>query len=290
MKIYSDLHIHSRYALACSKDLRIDNLEKWARIKGLNLLGTGDCLHPKWLEEIKQKLNDQGNGIYQTENGFNFVLSTEVANFFRRGDKARKIHNILLFPNLEVVEEVIDYLSPRGKLGSDGRPMFAKFDCVELAEGLKSISEQIEIIPAHIWTPWFGILGSKSGFDTVEECFEDQSKHIHALETGLSSDPEMNWRYSKLDKYTLVSNSDLHSYWPWKIGRECNVFDIDLNYQNLIDSIRTRKGFVETLEVDPAYGKYHWDGHRKCGISMSPQESQRVNGICPKCGNKLQID
>jgi uncharacterized protein (TIGR00375 family) len=194
-----------------------------------------------------------------------------------------------LAPNLDVVQQITDYLLTKGRIDYDGRPIF-KIPCPEFVESLRKISEDIEVIPAHIWTPWFSMFGSKSGFDTVDECFGDQAKHIHALETGLSSDPAMNWRLSQLDNYQLVSFSDLHSFWPWRIGRESTVFDVEkLSYQNILKALRTRKGLSMTIEVDPNYGKYHADGHRNCGVWMTPEQSKKHNYICPKCGKELTI-
>ncbi|MFH1424421.1 MAG: endonuclease Q family protein [archaeon] len=285
MKIYADLHIHSKYSRATSKDLTLENLEKYARIKGIGLLGTGDFTHPKWLGELKKL--DEADGVLKTKSDFPFILQAEIANIYSEAGKVRKIHNIILAPSIEVVGQINAFLETKGNLEADGRPIFGKMNCAELVEELMSISRDIELIPAHTWTPWFSIFGSMSGFDSVEECFGDQAKHIHALETGLSSDPEMNWRVSSLDKYNLISNSDAHSFWPWRIGRECNVFDIDLSYENVIKAIRTGKGFVETIEVDPAYGKYHIDGHRNCDFCTEPG---KIKGdVCPKCGKKMTI-
>lgn len=288
MKIYADLHIHSRYSRATSPKLDVENLEKYARIKGLNLLGTGDFTHPLWLKELREKLNE-GDGILKTKSGFGFVLQAEISDIYSQGGKVRKIHNIILAPSFAVVDQINEFLEKKGNLEADGRPIFGKMTCEELVEGLMGISKDIEVIPAHIWTPWFSLFGSMSGFDTVEECYGDQTKHIHAMETGLSSDPPMNWRLSQLDRFNLVSNSDAHSFWPWRIGRECNAFDIDLSYKNVVNAIRTGKNFVETIEVDPAYGKYHFDGHRKCNVCMDPAEAIKLGDKCPKCGRPLTI-
>ena len=289
MELFADLHIHSRFSRATSKALNIPNLEKYANIKGINLLGTGDFTHPEWIKELKQELHDDGSGILKTPTGFNFVLQGEISLMYSQDGKGRRVHIVLLAPNFEVVEQINELLVRNGRIDYDGRPIF-NIPCPQFVEMMKNISQDIEIIPAHIWTPWFSVFGSKSGFDKIEDCFKDQTKHIFALETGLSSDPEMNWRVSALDKYSLISNSDLHSFWPWRIGRECNIFKIDnLTYKNLINTIRTRKGFKETIEVDPNYGKYHFDGHRNCNISFSPKESLEHRNICPVCGKKLTI-
>jgi len=288
MKILADLHIHSKYSRATSPRISVSTLEENARKKGLDLLGTGDFTHPKWISELKSELREE-EGILKTKTGFSFVLQAEVSSIYSQDGKVRKIHNVLLAPGFEVAEQANEFLAKYGNLEADGRPIFGKMPCPELVEGLKSISEKIEVIPAHVWTPWFSLFGSMSGFDSLEECFQEQSKHIHALETGLSSDPAMNWRVSELDKYTLVSNSDAHSFWPWRIGREANVFDIELTYDNLIRAIRTREGLLETFEVDPNYGKYHFDGHRNCDVCMNPSESKKLQDTCPKCGRRLTI-
>ncbi|MBU3942169.1 MAG: endonuclease Q family protein [Nanoarchaeota archaeon] len=289
MRIIADLHIHSKYSRATSKQLNIENLEKYARLKGPNLLGTGDFTHPLWIKELKSELTDDGTGILKTKTGFNFILQTEISLMYTQDEKSRKIHNVILARNFDIVEQITEYLKKHGRVDYDGRPIFG-IKCPEFVENLKQIDKDIEIIPAHIWTPWFSLFGSKSGFDTVEGCFKDQSKHIHALETGLSSDPAMNWRLSSLDKYTLISNSDLHSFWPWRIGRECNIFDLkELNYDSILKAIRTKQGLKETIEVDPSYGKYHFDGHRNCNVCMSPNESLKNKDICPVCGRKLTI-
>ncbi|MBU4283692.1 MAG: endonuclease Q family protein [Nanoarchaeota archaeon] len=289
MRIIADLHIHSKHSRATSKQLNIQNLEKYARIKGLNLLGTGDFTHPIWIKELKSELIEDGTGILKTKTGFNFILQTEISLMYTQDGKGRKIHNVILAKNFDIVEQITEQLKKIGRVDYDGRPIFG-IKCPEFVEMMKEIDKDIEIIPAHVWTPWFSLFGSNSGFDSVEQCFKDQTKHIHALETGLSSDPAMNWRLSMLDKYTLVSNSDLHSFWPWRIGRECNIFDLkELSYDLLLNAIRTKQGLVETIEVDPSYGKYHFDGHRNCNVCMSPNESLKNKDICPVCGRKLTI-
>ena len=289
MQIIADLHVHSRFSRATSHELTIENLEKWAKIKGVNLLGTGDFTHPTWLQEIKDNLNEE-DGILKTVNNFPFILQTEISLMYSQAEKGRRVHIVILAPNLETVEQINSYFSKKGRLDYDGRPIFG-LNVIEVTESLKSISKDIEIIPAHIWTPWFGLLGSKSGFDSFEEAFEDQSKNIYALETGLSSDPKMNWRLSKLDKYTITSSSDLHSFWPWRMGREDTIFNLSkLNYKNIINAIRTKKGYAGTIEVNPAYGKYHFDGHRFCKFSCSPKEAiEKYNNRCPVCSKPLTI-
>lgn len=288
MKIIADLHIHSRFSRACSKQITIPNLEKYAKIKGLNLLGTGDFTHPLWLKELKENLKEDDSGVLKTGSGFSFLLSTEIANIYSQDGKGRRIHNVILAPSFEVVEQINSELLKRGRLDYDGRPIFG-FSCPELVEILKGVSSDIEIIPAHIWTPWFSLFGSKSGFDKIEDCFKDQTKYIHALETGLSSDPAMNWRLSQLDKYSLVSFSDSHSFWPWRMGREATVFGTEMDYKSIINALRTKDGLTETVEVNPSYGKYHFDGHRNCNICMKPSEALENHNVCPVCGRQLTI-
>ncbi len=287
--IIADLHVHSRFARGCSKDLTVQNLEKWARVKGLDLLGTGDFTHPEWFKELKSELEDDGSGVLRTKKGFPFILQVEISQIYSFNGKGRRIHNIILAPGFEVGEQVVDYFKSKGRVDYDGRPIF-NLSCPELVEDLRSISKDLEVIPAHVWTPWFSLFGSKSGFDSVEEAFQDQARHIHALETGLSSDPAMNWMISKLDKYNLVSFSDAHSYWPWRLGREATVFNLErLSYKQVLTAIRTGKGIYETVEVDPAYGKYHFDGHRACNVHLSPEEAEQLRNKCPVCGKPLTL-
>jgi len=289
MKIISDLHIHSRFSRATSKQLNIENLEKYAKIKGVNLLGTSDFTHPEWFKELKTNLKEDETGILKTKNNFPFILATEVSLIYSQGNKGRRIHNVILTPNFSVADQITEYFKKHGRVDYDGRPIF-KIPCDEMTYELKKISENIEIIPAHIWTPWFSLFGSMSGFNSVEEAFKDQTKHIHALETGLSSDPQMNWRLSQLDKYSLVSSSDLHSFWPWRIGREATIFDLkELTYKNLINALKTKEGLQGTVEFWPHEGKYHFSGHRLCNVCLSPKEALKVKDICPKCGRKITV-
>ncbi len=289
IEIISDLHIHSKYSRACSKELNIPNLEKYARIKGINLLGTGDFQHPKWQAELKENLIEDGTGILKTKTGFPFMLTSEISLIYSQGGKGRKVHNVIWAKNLDIAKQVSDELLKYGRIDYDGRPIFG-MSCPEFVDVMKGIDKDIEIINAHIWTPWFGVLGSNSGFDSIKEAFKEKTKEIHAIETGLSSDPKMNWRLSQLDRFSIVSFSDSHSYWPWRLGREATVFELkELTYDNIIKAIRTKQGLKETIEVDPAYGKYHYDGHRNCGISLSPKESNKLNKICPRCGKPLTI-
>ncbi len=289
MRVYADLHIHSHFSQATSKNLTIENLEKYGRMKGIGLLATGDLTHPKWLAEMKQSLTDNGSGILETSSGYKFVLSGEISLIYSQGGRGRRVHLCLLAPGFEVVEQIQEALLRFGRIDYDGRPIFGT-SCPVMVDALKKIDDRIEIIPAHIWTPWFSMFGSKSGFDSVEECFDDTTKHIYAMETGLSSDPAMNWRLSALDKYTLISNSDAHSFWPWRIGREGNVLELkDWSYDALIKILRTREGLLETIEFWPHEGKYHFDGHRKCNVCFSPAESKKHNNICPQCMKPLTI-
>jgi len=289
MQIISDLHIHGRFSRATSKDLTISNLEKWGRLKGVDLVGTGDFAQPDWYAEIRNNLSDDGTGILKTASGFPFLLQTEISLIYSQGGKGRRVHLVVLAPGFEVAEQVTDYLKSIGRVDYDGRPIFNK-SCIEFTEKMMAISPDIELIPAHIWTPWFSLFGSNSGFNTIKECFGDQLKHIHALETGLSSDPAMNWRLSQLDDFRIVSFSDLHSFWPWRLGREATVFDFEkLTYDNVIRALRTGEGLKMTIEVDPGYGKYHFDGHRNCGVCLSPEQSRQLNKICPKCGRPMTI-
>jgi uncharacterized protein (TIGR00375 family) len=288
MKVIADLHVHSKYARATSPRNDIPGLCAGAKIKGINVMASGDFTHPSYFNELRRDLApaETGTGLYRYD-GVHFILSTELCVSFELNGKNRRMHQVVLAPSLEIVAQMNERLSRFGNLSEDGRPTLS-VSCSQLAEELFSISKDIVIIPAHAWTPWFSIFGSKAGVDSVEEAFEDQSCNIFALETGLSSDPAMNWMLSALDRYSLVSNSDAHSL--EKLGREANVFELDaLAYRPLIDSIRTRKGFQKTYEFYPEEGKYHYDGHRECGIIFSPSESKSHNNICPVCRKKLTI-
>lgn len=287
MNIIADLHIHGKYSQGCSRNITPELLEKYARIKGINLLGTGDFTHPKWFNEELSKL-EENNGILSSKTGFNFIWQTEISLIYTQ-EKCRKVHNIILAPNKEIVQQITEYLLSKGRIDYDGRPIF-KIPCPEFVESLRSISPKIEVIPAHIWTPYFSMFGSKSGFDSVEECFQDQTKHINAFETGISSDPAMNWRIPSLDKLNILSFSDAHSYWPWRLGREATEFDLKkLSYDSILKAIRTGEGIKQTIEVDPNYGKYHADGHRSCLFCSNPKNTQKLNGICPVCKKPLII-
>tara|TARA_Y100000310_G_scaffold333834_1_gene412211 strand:- start:4142 stop:5383 length:1242 start_codon:yes stop_codon:yes gene_type:complete len=288
MQFKADLHLHSRFARACSNKTNLQNLEQYARIKGLDLLGTGDFTHPKWFKELSEQLTEDDQGILSSKTGFKFLWSTEISLIYTQGGKGRRVHHVILAPSKEVVQQIIEVLGKKGRLDYDGRPIFG-FSSIELVDMMRSISKDIEIIPAHVWTSWFAIFGSKSGFDSVKECFAERTKYIHALETGMSSDPEMNWSISDLDKYQLVSFSDAHSFWPWRIGREATVFEGDITYQNVLKSIRTGNGIKYTIETDPPYGKYHFDGHRNCNVVFDPEKVNMDKKPCPKCGKELTI-
>jgi len=294
MKFVADFHIHSKYSRATSKDMDLENLGKWAKIKGIKVLGTGDFTHPIWFKELEDKLEPAEAGLFRLkkedngENGIRFILTTEISCIYSKNGKIRKIHIIIFAPSFEVVEKINEQLGALGNLNADGRPILG-LDAKELAKIVFGISKNCLVVPAHAWTPWFSIFGSKSGFDSIEECFEEYSKEIYAIETGLSSDPAMNWRLSQLDKIVLISNSDAHS--PHRIGREANVFDTEISYPAIMDAIKTKdnKKFLSTVEFFPEEGKYHFDGHRICDISLSPEESEKCNNICPKCGKPLTI-
>jgi uncharacterized protein (TIGR00375 family) len=287
MEIIADLQIHSRFARATSKDITLDNLEKYARIKGVNLLGTGDFQHPIWNKEIKEKLKEDDKGILWSMTGFPFIWQTEVSLMFSKGEKRRAVHLLIFAPNTDISDKIVDYLGSKGRLDYDGRPIFG-ITAGKLVEELKKIDDRIEIIPAHCMTPWFGLYGSDSGFDSLEECFGEQAKNIYAIESGMSADPAMLWRFK--ENVNVVSFSDAHSFWPWRIGRESTIFEFnELSYDNIMKAIRIGHGLKGTIETPPEYGKYHYDGHRNCNFSCSPKETKKLNGICPKCGKKLTI-
>ena len=285
--------------MATSKEGTPENLDFWARKKGISLIGTGDFTHPVWREELKERLVSEGNGLYRLRDeyvkeesrkfpgeGTRFVVSGEISSIYKKNGKTRKVHNVILLPSLEAADAMAQRLEKIGNIHSDGRPILG-LDSHDLLEMMLDVCPEGILIPAHIWTPHFSVLGAKSGFDSVEECFEELAPYIHALETGLSSDPAMNWRISKLDRYQLVSNSDAHS--PSKLGREANLLDIDCSYEGLYRAIQTGEGLEGTVEFFPEEGKYHFDGHRKCGVSLSPVEAERLGGICPVCGKKLTM-
>lgn len=297
MFFYADLHIHSKYSRATSKDCNLEQLALWAQKKGLSVISTGDFTHPAWFNEIREKLVEDGNGayrlkpeiekqIFKTSAPVRFLLSVEISTIYKKGDKTRKVHHVVFVPDMKSAENFRNKLDAIGNINSDGRPILG-LDSRSLLETTLEAGEGSYIIPAHIWTPWFSVLGSKSGFDSIEECYGDLSEHIFAVETGLSSDPEMNWRVSKLDKFRLVSNSDAHS--PSKLAREATVFDTSPDYYSIMNALKTGNGYIGTVEFFPEEGKYHEDGHRKCNVCLTPEETRKFNGICPVCGKPLTI-
>jgi uncharacterized protein (TIGR00375 family) len=307
MRVIADLHVHSKYARATSPQCNIPGLSMGAKTKGISLIATGDFTHPVYFEEVKNSFTsdqlDAGSkiGLYEYD-GVHFILSSEVSVIYREGgsknsggsqpvsetdERAKKMHHVMLAPSVEIAAQVNDRLAKYGNLKADGRPIL-KMSSAALMEELNAISPQIILIPAHVWTPWFSVFGSKSGVDTIEEAFQDQAHRIFALETGLSSDPAMNWMLSSLDKYTLVSNSDAHSL--GKLGREANVFDLpEVSFSALSHAMRTKEGFIKTYEFYPEEGKYHYDGHRECKVLLTPWESKENKNICPVCRRKLTI-
>lgn len=286
-KFIADFHIHSRYSRACSKDLSVPELAKWAKIKGIGVMGTGDFTHPLWQQELRDTLRETGRGMFEHA-GVDFMLTAEVNTLFYKGGKCHQIHHILFVPDFEAMDRVCKELAAFGKLSLDGRPML-RMEPARLVELLRGADPRCVVVPAHAWTPWFGIFGSTSGFNAVEECFEDQAQHIFALETGLSSDPSMNWRWSALDHYALISNSDSHS--AKKIGREANRFDCERSYDGIMDALRTRdaRKFLGTIEFFPEEGKYHYDGHRACRVRWTPAETKAHGGRCSACGRKVTV-
>ncbi|MBN1913608.1 MAG: DNA helicase UvrD [Candidatus Omnitrophica bacterium] len=287
MEFIADFHIHSKYSRATSKDMDIVHIAQWAKSKGITLMGTGDFTHHLWLEELKHNLEDLGNGLFKYQ-GVYFILSAEISSIYSKNGRGYRIHNVVLSPSFKTTDKINDTLSRYGNLASDGRPILG-MDAENLAEIIFDIDENCMVIPGHIWTPWFSLFGSMSGFNKIEDCFEKQTPKIFALETGLSSDPAMNWRLSKLDRFTLVSNSDSHS--PAKIGREANVFNCDLDYMTIRDVLKTKdkERFLYTVEFYPEEGKYHFDGHRLCKVRLSPQETRKYQGRCPECGKAVTV-
>ena len=301
MKFIGDFHIHSHFSIATSKQLQPEYLEYWARYKGIKVVGTGDFTHPGWTDELKEKLEPAEHGLFKVKTGFKknipfsaeddvrFILTAEISNIYKKNGKVRKVHNVVFAPSFDVVDKIQAKLSGLGfNITSDGRPILG-LDSRNLLELCLEASQDIFFVPAHIWTPWFSVLGSKSGFDSVEECFDDLSDHISAIETGLSTDPPMNWMVSSLDNYTLIANSDAHS--PEKLGRNANLFNTELSYKGIINAMKTGdpEKFLGTIDFFPQEGKYHYDGHRKCGIRWSPLKTLQHNEICPVCGKKITV-
>ncbi|HOD11955.1 MAG TPA: endonuclease Q family protein [Candidatus Omnitrophota bacterium] len=304
MKFIADLHIHSKYSRATSKDLTPEQLYFWAQLKGITVVGTGDFLHPGWLKELKTKLEPAEEGLFQLKKEYaseidmqvpasckapvRFILSAEVANIYKRLDKVRKVHNVIFAPSFDVAQNLQKRIEKIGNIRSDGRPILG-LDSRDLLEITLESHPQSFLVPAHIWTPWFSMLGSKGGFDKMEDCYGDLTKYIFALETGLSSDPLMNWRLSQLDQCVLISNSDAHS--APKLGREANIFDTELSYAGIFLGLSqdSNKGFLGTIEFFPEEGKYHYDGHRDCDVCLTPKETIKNKGLCPKCGKPVTV-
>lgn len=299
MHFIADLHIHSKYSRATSKEMSPENIWKWAQLKGVKVIGTGDFTHPNWFKELQEKLEPAENGLLCLKEDFKihnippscttdiyFLLTSEISCIYNKHGKTRKIHLIVFAPDFVYATRLNLILSKIGNLTADGRPILG-LDAKELLKIVINLSEDCLLIPAHAWTPHFSVFGAESGFDSLEECFEELTPYIYAIETGLSSNPSMNWRLSFLDKVTLVSNSDAHS--PSKIGREANILDTELNYSSIISAIKTKKGILGTIEFFPEEGKYHYDGHRLCKINLPPRETIKYNYICPVCGKRLTI-
>ena len=299
MKYIADFHVHSKYSRATSPDMSPGGLWRWSQLKGVKVIGTGDFTHPRWLAELQEKLEPAAEGLFSLKKKFrpdtvpescktdiSFILSAEISCIYRKHDKTRKVHCIVIAPTFDDAMKINKQLSLVGNLSADGRPILG-LDAKDLLKIVIRESSEAMLIPAHIWTPHFSVFGAVSGFDSLEECFEELTPHIYALETGLSSDPSMNWRLSALDSLTLISNSDAHS--PRKLGREANILETEISYASILSALKTRKGFSGTIEFYPEEGKYHADGHRDCGVCLSPEETIRHNYLCPVCGRKVTV-
>lgn len=307
MKVIADFHIHSKYSRAVSQQMDLEHINLWSKIKGIDLVSTGDFTHPLWFGEIKQKLEPLGNGFFELKKDFvvnetnfaipkklknknqNFILTSEISNIYSENGRVRKIHNVVVVPSIETAAKVNKALANIGNLASDGRPILG-LSSRNLSKIVFDIDERAMLIPAHAWTPWFSIFGSKSGFDSIEECFGDYAEKIFAIETGLSSDAAMNWRLSKLDKISLISSSDAHS--PANLGREATVFNLkDFNYDEIATTLRAKdpKKLLHTIEFFPEEGKYHYDGHSDCKICFEPKQSKEYSKKCPVCKKFLTI-
>ncbi|SEG72566.1 TIGR00375 family protein [Thermomonospora echinospora] len=303
MRFHADLHVHSKYARACSKNSDLEQLTWWARRKGITVVGTGDFTHPAWFDRLREGLVPAEPGLFRLREDVDreasaglpsrvaaapvrFMLSVEVSTVYRRAGRTRKIHHLVYVPDFDAAAELNRRLGRFGELASDGRPTLA-LDSRDLLEAVLASGDGGYLVPAHVWTPWFGVFGSKSGFDAIEDCYLDLAGHIHALETGLSSDPAMNWRVSALDRYRMVSHSDAHS--PPMLGRETTVFDTELDYFAIRRALETGAGHLGTVEFFPEEGKYHLDGHRGCGVRMTPSERRERGGVCPVCGRRLTV-
>lgn len=299
MRFIADLHVHSKYSRATSQDMSPESIWRWAQLKGISVIGTGDFTHPQWLKELSAKLEPGAEGLFSLRRELrtgdvpdscaaevSFILSAEISCIYRKKDRTRKIHAVVLVPDISTAAKINLSLAKIGNLSADGRPILG-LDAKELLKIVLDASPDALFIPAHAWTPHFSLFGSESGFDAMEECFDELTPHIHAIETGLSSDPAMNRRLSALDGITLVSNSDAHS--AAKIGREANIFETEISYRAMAAALTTRKGFAGTIEFFPEEGKYHFDGHRDCGVSLSPKETIGYDYLCPVCGKRLTV-
>ena len=291
MRLIADLHVHSRFSYACSREMEAERLAWWARRKGINLLGTGDFTHPIYLTSLKQQLEPVEEGLFRLREGeraVRFLLTVEVTNIFRQAGRLRKTHTLLFAPSFAAVDRLNARLASHGNLAIDGRPTLT---CTahDLLKIVRDTAPECEVIPAHVWTPWFSVLGSFSGFASLAECYGEDTQYIRAVETGLSSDPAMNWRLSALDSVTLSSNSDAHS--PRKLAREANVLDCEPSYTGVLAALTSHDPtrFLYTIEFFPQEGKYHLDGHRHCQVRLSPAETRRVKNTCPVCGKKLTV-
>jgi len=304
MRFYADMHLHSHFSRATSKSSNFESLFLWAQLKGIQVIGTGDFVHVGWFKEIQEKLEPTGDGLFRLKSthqktslkqlpascqvDVRFLLSVEVSSIYKRGDKVRKVHNIIFTSSFDAAAKIQSRLEKIGNIRSDGRPILG-LDSRDLLEIVLESDPRSFLVPAHILTPWFSVLGSKGGFDSIEECFGDLTQNIFALETGLSSDPPMNWRLSQLDPFVLISNSDAHS--PEKLGREATIFNTDLSYQGIYDALSgpQNKGLEGTVEFFPEEGKYHYDGHRDCQVRLHPKETTSQKGLCPKCGKPVTV-
>ncbi len=290
-QLIADFHIHSKYSLATSQEMELAVLNRWAFTKGIDLLGTGDFIHPIRLKELKTQLKPTESGLFRLRNqprSIHFMLTTEVGLIYSDQGRIRRVHVLLFVPGFDVVDQIVKLVSKWGKIASDGRPVL-HFSLKQLIETIFSISEECMVIPAHIWTPWYSVFGSRSGYSSIDEAFGEYATHIHVMETGLSSDPAMNWRLSALDGFTFISNSDAHS--PIHLGREANVFYCEMDYHVITEILKTKDQtrFLKTIEYFSEEGKYHYDGHRKCHVCFSPEETRNHHGVCPRCGKALTI-
>src|SRR5690606_28375676 len=302
MGFYADLHVHSKYSRATSRDLDLERLFWWAARKGISVVGTGDCVHPIWLAEIKDKLAPVGNGLFRLlpeieealwatlppgcRRPVFFMLSTEISTIYKKDGKTRKVHHLIYVADLGAADRLAASLGRIGNIASGGRPILG-LDSRDLLEITLESGPDSYLVPAHLWTPWFAALGSRSGFDSIDACYGDLAGHIFAVETGLSSDPAMNWRVSSLDRFRLTSNSDAHS--PGKLGREATRFSSEPDYFAIRKALETGEGYVGTVEFFPEEGKYHMDGHRACGVRLDPKETIAMGGRCPVCGRPVTI-